>query len=99
MLRYIWRTAGQDDAPRYRLTDGQRAALRRLHATCTKEEGESIEAGSQRQQVAEKASAVFWVAMFDHELQDDEFDSGVVSAMAVLGIDDRGEWKAAVNYT
>ncbi|KAK4551753.1 hypothetical protein LTR86_010946, partial [Recurvomyces mirabilis] len=99
MLRYIWRTADQDDMPRYRLTDAQRTALQQLYRACQKDEGESRAEAVERQTAAEKASIVFWIRMFDHELQDDEFDSGVISALAVLGLDEQGNWKAALNYT
>lgn len=37
--------------------------------------------------VAEEASLAFWIAMFDHELKDREFESGVISAAAVLGLE------------
>ncbi|KAK6441318.1 hypothetical protein LTR95_002461 [Oleoguttula sp. CCFEE 5521] len=88
-----------DDMPRYRLSDAQRVALQRLYRACQKDEGESRAEAVERQTAAEKASIVFWIRMFDHELQDDEFDSGVISALAVLGLDEQGNWKAALNYT
>lgn len=99
MLRYIWRTEGCDDVRRYRVTERQRRALQRFRVACEKGEGEERHEATQRQEAAEKASAVFWIAMFDQELGDDEFESGIVSALAVLGLDERGDWKAAVNYT
>ncbi len=38
--------------------------------------------------------------MFDHELKDSEFKSGIISRLAVLGIDiQTGSWKTALNYT
>ncbi|KAK4551452.1 hypothetical protein LTR86_011159, partial [Recurvomyces mirabilis] len=83
MLRYIWRTADQDDMRRYRLTDAKRTALQRLYRACQIDEGESRAGAVERQTAAEKARIVFWIRMFDHELQDDEFDSGVISALAV----------------
>ena len=36
---------------------------------------------------AEEASLVFWIAMFDYELKDREFESGIISAAAVLGLE------------
>jgi hypothetical protein len=29
---------------------------------------------------------MFWLAMFDHELKDQEYESGIMSALAVLGL-------------
>ena len=37
--------------------------------------------------VAEEASLAFWIAMFDHELKDREFESGIISAAAVFGLE------------
>jgi len=38
--------------------------------------------------------------MFDHELKADEHESGIMSALAVLGLDtQKGGWTAATNYT
>jgi hypothetical protein len=36
---------------------------------------------------AEEASLAFWIAMFDYELKDREFESGIISAAAVLGLE------------
>ena len=46
------------------------------------------------------ASMSFWIAMFDHELKDREYESGVLSGLAVLGLDTvHGGWMPAINYT
>ena len=38
--------------------------------------------------------------MFDHALQDREFESGIISAAAVLGLEvEREGWKSALTYT
>jgi len=38
--------------------------------------------------------------MFDHELKAGEYESGIMSALAVLGFDtQKGGWMAATNYT
>jgi hypothetical protein len=36
---------------------------------------------------AEEASLAFWIAMFDHELKDWEFESSIISAAVVLGLE------------
>ena len=51
-------------------------------------------------QVGEDASLAFWIAMFDHALQDREFESGIISVAAVLGLEvEREGWKSALTYT
>ena len=39
--------------------------------------------------------------MFDHELQDDEYESGIMSGLAVSGMSQGGgrKWKTALLYT
>jgi len=37
--------------------------------------------------VVEEASLAFWIAMFNHELKDREFESSIISAAAVLGLE------------
>jgi hypothetical protein len=50
--------------------------------------------------VVEEASLVFWIAMFDHELKDREFESSIISAAAILGLEvEKGGWRSALSYT
>jgi hypothetical protein len=50
--------------------------------------------------VAEEASLAFWIAMFDHELKDREFESGIISIATVLGLEvERRGWRLALSYT
>lgn len=37
--------------------------------------------------VAEEASLAFWIAMFDYELKDREFESSIISAAAILKLE------------
>jgi hypothetical protein len=38
--------------------------------------------------------------MFDYELKDREFESSIISAAAVLGLEvERGGWRSALSYT
>ena len=42
----------------------------------------------------------FWINMVDHELKDDEFKSGIINGLALLGIGTQsGSGKSALNYT
>ena len=71
-------------------TSGRRAA--RSAAAVTKKAAAAA--------AAEEASLAFWIAMFDHELKDREFESGIISAAAVLGLEvEKGGWRSALSYT
>jgi hypothetical protein len=55
---------------------------------------------NERRQVIEDTCLMFWIAMFDYELKDNEFKSGIISGLVVLGIDTQnGSWKSALSYT
>ncbi|CAD0049683.1 unnamed protein product [Aureobasidium pullulans] len=42
----------------------------------------------------------FWLAMLDHDIGDSEHTNGIISALAVLAIDERNKgWKPATLYT
>jgi hypothetical protein len=48
----------------------------------------------------EEACLGFWLAIFDHELKAGEYESGIISALAVLGLSlEREGWTTAMNYT
>jgi superfamily II DNA helicase RecQ len=108
VLRYIWRTAAKENRPKYTLTDRQRGCLSELHAA-TREEIEAEEewgsrqgnGGRKRREATERACLGFWLAMFDHELQDDEYESGIMSGLAVSGMSQNGgrKWRSALLYT
>lgn len=108
VLRYIWRTVAKENRPKYTLTDRQRGCLSELHAA-TREEIEAeekwrVRQGNERRkrrEATEGACLRFWVAMFDHELQDDEYESGIISGLAVSGMSQDGgrKWRSALSYT
>ncbi|KEQ68690.1 hypothetical protein M436DRAFT_57950 [Aureobasidium namibiae CBS 147.97] len=42
----------------------------------------------------------FWLAMLDYDIGDSEYSNGIISALAVLAIDERNKgWKPATLYT
>lgn len=46
------------------------------------------------------ASLAFWIAMFQHPLGDNEYESGLLSGLAVLGAcGEKNGWVPAINYT
>lgn len=48
----------------------------------------------------ERACLEFWLALLDHQLKDDEYESGMISALAGLGLDTvSGGWISVLNYT
>ena len=54
----------------------------------------------ERQQEMEEACLRFWLTMFDHELKAGEYESGIISALAVLGLSPEKEgWSTPMNYT
>lgn len=78
ILRYIWRTAKMPERPKYRLTDVQQQTLARLqHAASGR-----ISSSHGREDVI-RASSEFWVAMFDHDLKDNEYENAMLSGLAV----------------
>jgi superfamily II DNA helicase RecQ len=111
VLRYIWRTAEKEERPKYRLTERQRRSLDSFK-TLARRDGEDELEG---EQVARRSSArgeqewrermqtaalTFWIAMFDHELRDSEYESGIISGLAVVALNTRaGGWMPPIVYT
>ena len=95
ILRYIWRTAKMSGRPKYRLTDAQQQALARLqHAASERVLSSDVREGVIR------ASSDFWVAMFDHDLKDNEYENAMLSGLAVLGTcGEKNGWVPAIFYT
>jgi hypothetical protein len=101
LLRYLWRSQTWEKKPNYRLTDGQvwrlevvQRLARRDTITLDKRVRRSCDDELQWSIV------LFWASMLDQELLDDEFQSGFLSAVAVLGLDaeDAG-WVSVFNFT
>lgn len=112
ILVYIWRSFGREDnqRPSYKLTLQQEKKLNKMKLTAksTLSEKRNQNAHNQRMQqqqeheptLIEEACLDFWVSMFDHELRSEEFESGIISALAVLGLNTENEgWNTAMNYT
>ena len=105
ILRYIWRTESIPKRPKYRLTAKQRAKLgqvRSIAANIVREEVEGASPAQRRRSRGRLVSACssFWMTMFDHRLGDREYESGVLSGLAVLGAAGKdGGWMPAINHT
>ena len=112
LLRYIWRTVDQAERPGYRITEEQSTRLQHLQHAVARHVGNSNEQSgtsrtgrrdarkAARRDAIEEASLAFWIAMFDHEMKNHEYDSAIVSGLAVLGIKRTGEgFVAAIDYT
>lgn len=109
ILRYWWRTARQEERPKYEMTERQMSWMQRLQDVAAPEQvGHEVETPlrsraqrkEERRKAIEDACLMLWIAMFDHELKDNEFESGIISGLAVLGIDSQtGDWKSALSYT
>lgn len=114
VLRYIWRTEDIAQRPEYCLTLTQKetlAVLRRQASIVARkerglQEGQSSQTTAQRDRQKHRRGQLvnqcnsFWIAMFDHPLGDREYESAVLSGLAVLGGDgENGGWMPAINYT
>ena len=112
VLRYIWRSSSrpEQDKPSYRLTREQEEELEGMKAMAKRWEEERGSQSISRQERSqqkehqleqmEELCLRFWIAMFDHELKAGEFENGIISALAVLGLNSEKEgWSTAMNYT
>lgn len=101
LLRYLWRSQTWEKKPGYTLTGGQRRRLEAMQ-TLARRETTTLNRGSRRtcEEELEWSIVLFWASMLDQELLDDEFQSGFLSAVAVLGLDteDAG-WVSVFNFT
>jgi len=80
ILRYIWRTAEMSERPKHRLTNAQQQALARLRNAASGR----VSSSDEREGVI-RASSNFGIAMFDHDLKDNEYENAMLSRLAVLG--------------
>ena len=92
---YLWRTHEMTtNRPEYKLTGRQLHCLQQVKQIANREHPH------RHQTPLEQAILEFWIAMFDHELNDDNHENGVISGLAILGIDPiGGGWKSATMYT
>jgi superfamily II DNA helicase RecQ len=109
VLCYIWRTYQRSHRPTYVLTSRQSRGInlmKQVIQDCrdpgSDKDGESQprpDARTRKQQI-EEACLEFWLSLLDHPLKDREYDSALVSGLAVLGVEtEGGEWKSALNFT
>lgn len=101
MLRYIWRSQTWESKPDYKSTDRQSRKLEETQRLARRESTALGRKGRRdREDELQWSIVIFWASMLDHELLDDEFQSGFLSAVAVLGLDteDAG-WVSVFNFT
>lgn len=95
MLCYLWRTQHVVKRPRYKFTAQQTEMLDRMKEVGGETVKDDRWDGKMRSAVLE-----FWISMFHHHLPDEEYTSGIISAIAVLGIHrKRGGWIPAIHFT
>ncbi|KAK0335650.1 hypothetical protein LTR94_011905 [Friedmanniomyces endolithicus] len=102
ILRYLWRSAQLDRCPGYQLIAAQecRFGVMRQAAEKVLEPARNAAQRKRRRQRLVEATLEFWIDMFDHHLKDSEFENGVISGLAVLGMDTQTSgWIEAQNYT
>ena len=90
VLRFIWRTSVMDHRPEYKLTHGQRRALATLK--------QGSRSGRPRTAL-EPACLDLCIRLIAHRYPANDFDSALISGMAVLGLDVTGTtWSDAMRY-
>ena len=103
ILCFLWRTQHREIRPQYVLTEAQTDALLFLKRLCRNQVSEDTPTDTQQEGIAkqiEHACMAFWLAMLDHDIGDSEHSNGIISALAVLAIDERNKgWKPATIYT
>ena len=112
IFRYMWRSSNraESDRPGYSLTRRQKEELegiKQLAKRYREERGSQSVSSQQKiqhreyqQEQMEEACLRVWIVMFDHELKAGEYESGIISALAVLGLNPEKEgWSTAMNYT
>nr|POE87058.1 atp-dependent dna helicase tlh1 [Quercus suber] len=108
ILRYIWRTEAIEKRPKYHLTIRQQDELGALRTKAAKiaQKAKTTPSSEQQERQAHRRGQLinqcssFWIAMFDHQLGDQEYESAILSGLAVLGADGiDGSWVPAINYT
>ncbi|KAK3619761.1 hypothetical protein LTR22_025866 [Elasticomyces elasticus] len=99
ILRYIWRTESIAVRPAYRLTPEQEQALVKLRYAARMQQ-ESAEQPICHEREGGGCHLAFWIAMFQHPLGDNEYESGLLSGLAVLGAcGEKNGWVPAIYYT
>jgi len=83
ILRYIWRTADVEEGerPRYRFTDKQREMFEEWRELAR----DALTNKEWKEAMIDRACQ-FWLAMFDQHIHSDHHKSGVLSGVAVLGL-------------
>ena len=85
ILQYIWRTEAIAERHRCRLTHVQKQALVKLRYAA-RDKSRTV-----RGSVVD-ASFAFWVAMFDQELPDNKYESGLLNGLAAIGANGEKRW-------
>jgi superfamily II DNA helicase RecQ len=101
LVRYLWRSQGWPKRPAYIFTAEQELALEELRNAGLEfpEQGKRQERREGKERIRDSIVA-FWMSLIQHPLDDSEWDSGLISGLAVLGLDtNTGGWATAMNYT
>jgi superfamily II DNA helicase RecQ len=108
LLSYIWRVRERkedqdEELPMFKITEQQEIAAYELERVVERVVQSQEQSGSEgleevKRQV-EKRTLQFCIALLDHQLGDDEYKSGIISGLAVLGMQEGGRWSNAKDYT
>lgn len=97
----------RDRRPPYKLTWKQQTAIDQISDEIANEAEEEQEEGEDEEKEdgewsagkVEAAVLRFLIAMLDHDVQDNEYTNGIVSGLAVLGLDEDCAWKGPSRAT
>jgi superfamily II DNA helicase RecQ len=101
LVRYLWRSQGWAKRPAYIFTAEQELALEELRNAGLEfpKHGKRQERREGKERIRDSIVG-FWISLIRHQLDDSEWDSGLISGLAVLGLNtDTGGWATAMNYT
>lgn len=91
---------------KFKLTSKQRDTFNELMDTVDsvvefqgEKEGEDAKAYRELEKHVQHRLLQFCIALLDHCLADNEYQSVIISGLAVLGLQERGRWANAEDYT
>lgn len=105
LLSYMWRSEelDEEERPAFKITHEQQVQFDKLINVVDKIMGFDDNAVRQEKEKAEKeiesVVLALCIAMLDHTFEDNQYESVVVSGLAMLGLQEEGIWANAEDYT
>ncbi|KDN59860.1 hypothetical protein CSUB01_11029 [Colletotrichum sublineola] len=96
---YRTQEMADDERPPYRLTARQRQYWQRFKAAVQKEGALEVGEPDDGPTEAERAAVKVLVRVLNHPLRKGDYENVLISALAVMGIDEDGGWVKVTDYT